>query len=313
MNPDPSRLHAIQAVYSYYLPEVREVISKLVADYPHEIFLRSVDPGLDDFHVPIIEEFLAYWNDELPALNGFAHRYPTAGSEEFIREYISSLKDDFIYVFEGEYEGYGEVSKTRGIKTVELTIDTDPASLDPGVFFISNPSARNGNILDESVILRVAEAGHRVFYDLAYLGSTEHHVFDVSHPNIVAVATSFSKTFGLFYYRVGFGFSRDPVDALWANKWFKSVFALLVAQKVMAEIPSRALAKKYLPIQKQIVDAIEKDTGIPLLASEAFYIAHVPDVDALCDGARRILAPFARGPITRLCLTPYFQEWERGA
>ena len=310
MSHDPTALRAIQAVYSYYLPEVREVISELVADYPHEVFLRSVDPGLDDFHEPIIQRFVDYWSQEVPALPGFPNRYPTSGSEEFIREFISTLADESLYVFEGEYEGYKEVGKTRGIQTIEVAIDRDPAELEPGIFFISNPSARDGNILDGALIQRIAEAGHRVFYDLAYLGATASHRFDVSHPNIVAVATSFSKTFGLFYYRVGFGFSRQPIDALWANKWFKSVFALLVAQRVMERIPSRQLHQLYAPRQQQIVETIQRETGIAAQASDAFLIAHVPDAHGLGERARQALAPFRRGPHVRLCLTPYFQELE---
>jgi histidinol-phosphate/aromatic aminotransferase/cobyric acid decarboxylase-like protein len=308
---DPSKLRAIQAVYSYYLPEVREVISRLVADYPHDVFMKSVDPGLDDFHVPIAEQFADYWHADVPALNDFPHRYPTSGSEEFIREYISSLEDEFIYVWEGEYEGYKEVCKTRGIRTVEIPFGADPKSLKRGIFFISNPSARDGNILQDAVIREVAEAGHRVFYDLAYLGATDFHLFDVSHPNIVAVATSFSKTFGLFYYRQGFGFTRKPVDALWANKWFKSVFALLVAQKVMAEIPSEKIRERYLPIQKEIVAEVAKETGLPLLPSDAFLIASVRDPSALTAAQADAVADFRRGPHVRLCLTPYFQEREK--
>jgi histidinol-phosphate/aromatic aminotransferase/cobyric acid decarboxylase-like protein len=308
---DPNKLRAIKAVYSYYLPEVREVISRLVVDYPHDVFMKSVDPGLDDFHVPIAEQFVAYWRADVPALSHFPHRYPTAGSEEFIREFISSLEDESIYVWEGEYEGYKEVGKTRGIQTVEVPFDTDPKTLSPGIFFISNPSARDGNILNDDAIHAVAEAGHRIFYDLAYLGSTSSHTFDVSHNNIVAVATSFSKTFGLFYYRQGFGFTRTPVDALWANKWFKSVFALLVAQKVMDEIPPGLIREKYLPVQREILATMRSETGLPLSASDAFLIASIENPEGLNAAQAKAVAKFRRGPHVRLCLTPYFQEWEK--
>ncbi len=107
---------AITTVYSYYLPEIRELITHLTARFPHDVFLRSISPGLDDFHHPIIDKLVAAHRHDVPALGGFAHRYPTAGAEEGIREYLTMLASRDIrqiYVWKGDYEGYREVAKTR--------------------------------------------------------------------------------------------------------------------------------------------------------------------------------------------------------
>jgi histidinol-phosphate/aromatic aminotransferase/cobyric acid decarboxylase-like protein len=186
---------AITTVYSYYLPEVRGLITQLTREYPHEVFLRSIEPGLDDFHHPIIEKLMAYHREDVPALPQFAHRYPTSGSEEGIREYMTLLQSQgvrHIYTWKGDYEGYREVAKTRGLGVMELELDAEPNQFPPGHWFLSNPSARDGNIVPAEKITAIAEAGHEVFYDLSYLASTHPYRFDVSHPNISAVAISFS-------------------------------------------------------------------------------------------------------------------------
>lgn len=311
MTPFP----AITTVYSYYLPEVRRVVDGLVRDYPHDVFLRSVHPGLDDFHEPILERLVDRHRDDVAGLRDFPWRYATSGSEEGIREVLTTLAVrgvTSIHMLRGDYEGFREVAKTRGIATIEVEADADPRALTPGYFFLSNPSARDGNLLDPTWIEAVLAAGHQVFYDLSYLESTPGARFDLSHPGVFAAVISFSKPFGLFYYRVGFTFAREPIDALYGNKWFKSVFALLLADRVMAEIPRGAIRDRVAPLQREIVTALARDYGLPLRASDAFLLAHIAPADALVLGAeeRAEIQRFARADGYRFCLTPLYQERE---
>ncbi len=304
-------IRAIQAVYSYYLPEVRQIISDLAGEFPHDVFLKSVTPGLDDFHEPIIGQFLEYQSGAVPGLSSYGNRYPTAGSEEFIREYITQLDARKIHVLEGEYEGYREIARTRGIETVEVPFEKNPADFEPGDWFLSNPSARDGNIIDDGHVQAICEAGHKLFYDLSYLGSTPFHRFDVGHPNIAAVAVSFSKSYGLFYNRVGFGFSREPLDVLYANKWFKNIFSLLIAQRLMETLPPGRVPEKYKPVQARIVETINAEEGLRMEASDAFLIARLGPTDGLDGEQRKSIEKFRRGPGHRFCLTPYFMEFEK--
>lgn len=306
---------AITTVYSYYMPEIRELITDLTKEYPHDVFLRSISPGLDDFHQPIIDKLVAAHARDVPHLEQFAHRYPTAGSEEGIREYMTLLQSsgvERIYVWEGDYEGYRETARTRNITAIEVNYDCDPATLPPGHWFLSNPSARNGMIVPPEKIEAIAEAGHKVFYDLSYLGTTGPTVFDLSHPNVVAAAISFSKPYGLFYYRVGFTFCREPIPALYANKWFKNVYGLLVAEKILDEINLDGLAYKYKAEQSHIIAEIERAFGLGLSASDAFLLAKLPATDAarLSDEQKETILKFRRGDWYRFCLTPHFLERE---
>lgn len=307
---------AITTVYSYYLPEIRALITRLTREYPHDVFLRSIKPGLDDFHLPIMQRLVEVHAASLPHLSELTNRYPTAGSEEGIREYLTHLRSlgiDSIYVWEGDYEGYREVAKTRGLEVKEIAFDQDPARLAPGHWFFSNPSARNGQLLPENKVQAILNAGHKVFYDLSYLSSTAPHVYDLSHPNVDAVAISFSKPFGLFYYRIGFLFSRAPIPVLYANKWFKNVFGLLVADRLLNEIDLPALAARYKGIQASIVEQLNHDHDLGIAASDAFLLAHLPmqAAQGLTPTQRQLIGRFRRGEYYRFCLTPYFEAYEK--
>ena len=280
---DLNGLKAITTVYSYYMPEIRELITSLTRDYPHEVFLRSVSPGLDDFHQPIIAKLVASHRHDVPHLGEFAHRYPTSGSEEGIREYLTLLQaagEKSIYVWKGEYEGYREIARTRNLGVVELDADTDPATLPRGHWLLSNPSARDGMIVPPERIRAICDAGHQVFYDLAYLGMTDPAVYDLSHPNIAAAVISYSKPFGLFYYRIGFTFSRAGIPVLEANKWFKNIYGLLIADRVLDTIDLPQLTRKYKRLQAEIVAAINAELGLALAPSDAFLLARLPAGDA---------------------------------
>jgi histidinol-phosphate/aromatic aminotransferase/cobyric acid decarboxylase-like protein len=304
---------AITTVYSYYLPEIQELITRMTRDYPHEVFLRSITPGLDDFHQPVIDRLIAFHGADVPGLSGYAHRYPTAGAEEGIREYLTFLQGkgvDQIYMWEGDYEGYREVAKTRNIEAVSVPYGSDPRSLSPGYWFLSDPCARNGMIVPVDLRNAILEAGHKMFYDLSYLGTTPPHVFDASHPNIEAVTISFSKPYGLFYYRIGFTLFREAIPTLYANKWFKNIYGLLIADKILGEIDQTALAKKYKAIQAEIVAGINRDFPLGLSESDAFLLAKLPTAEAaqLPDELQAMIARYRRGEWFRFCLTPYFLE-----
>lgn len=308
---------AITTVYSYYMPEVRKLVDEVIENYPHEVFLKSVTPGLDDFHVPIIDRLVAHHKADVPSLSKFKYRYPTSGSEEGIREYMTQLQSrgvKQIYMFKGDYEGYREVAKTRDIETTEVTIGSDYSQLEPGYWFLSSPSARDGNILPEEEIQKICNAGHKIFYDLAYLGATDFHKFDLSHPNIIAGVVSFSKPYGLFYYRIGFTFTMEEIPSLYANKWFKNIYGLIIADQVVQKINQKDFSAHYKKIQKEIINNINKEFELGLEPSDAFLLANLSVESASKLSAEQLafIERFKRDNGYRFCLTAYFQEYEQG-
>jgi len=290
---------------------------------------------LDTIHEPIIDRVVRAYKKLVPALGNFKYRYPTAGSSEGILHLLAALKagklleetccEPPISVIEGEYEGYGEYAKAldMGVNFTEYApeeaLDCSPrgcySSDDrPRVWFISNPSARNGNIINNRFINELCDRGHKVILDLAYVGMTKPHEFDVSHKNIIAVVMSLSKPYGVFRFRVGgFTFSRRPVESLFANKWFKDVPALLTALRLVEGIPPGSLYKRYEDLQKLSVEHMREHTGLPIKRSDVFLLAWMQKVykKGLSNKQRRQVSAFKRGDGYRFCLTPYFEEFER--
>jgi hypothetical protein len=302
-NEKEEKLKATRTVYCYYFPEIREIIDQAVKEYPHKVFLSSINPGLDNFHIPIIEKFVQYNKKLVFGLNNFPFKYFTEGSRQGIFHLLVELKvkepNILFYTLKGEYEGYKEYAVRLGIKVQEISEDEDFSKLESGVFFISNPSGRDGNIIPNQLIEGICKY-HRVIYDIAYLGLTKEHNFDVSYPNIIAVLASMSKSFGMYYYRAGFAFTKEPMETLIANKWFKNIFSLIITEKVLDNIKPQQFYEKYHLLQEKIIFNLNEKYNLSLKASDVFLLANT----------KSYIEPFMRDKFCRLCLTPYFLEEE---
>ncbi len=338
-----NELKAMKAVYCYFFPEIRVLMREVAAALPDSMFLVTTpleevkqaigslfDPpldfpskpdgtvDLDELHVPVIERVVKAYKSWAPALGNFPYSYPTSGSSEGLFHILAEfnakgIKD--INVLSGEYEGYGSYAEHLGMNVNWIDINkTQPNNLEPGIWFISNPSARNGNIIPNEFITSVCEAGHKVVLDLAYAGATKQHEFDVSHENICSVVLSLSKPYGLFRFRIGFAFSRDEMPSLYGNKWFKDDTRLLQGLKIVEEIGPGTLYKRYHAVQSDIIDNINREPGFGLRASDALLLAYLTNEDAARLSADQLEAVerFKRGSeFYRFCLTPYFEIREK--
>jgi len=298
--------------------EAREIIKPL--NFNPELEVPATQEGkvdLDMIHEPILDRVVDAYSQAAPGLREYRWRYPTMGSSEGIFHLLSKLKREGvneIFVPGGEYEGYQEYGKSIGIATTEIDLEnTDPKNIKPGVWFISNPSARNGNIIPNAVINSYCEAGHKVILDLAYIGSTEDYIFDVSHPNIQTVLLSWSKPYGLFWFRIGATFSRTPIDSLYASKWFKDIRRILLGLKVAEEIGPHKLHPVYKSLHKKIITQINTDTGLEMRKSNALLLGYLTeeDVAKLNPEQKAMIQKYARGKGYRFCIEPYYEMAEK--
>ena len=92
MEIQKQKIKATRTVYCYYFPEIRKIVDEVVKNYPHEIFLSSITPGLDNFHIPIIDKFIQYHKKLVPNLNDFPFKYFTEGSRQGIFHFLVELK-----------------------------------------------------------------------------------------------------------------------------------------------------------------------------------------------------------------------------
>ena len=336
-------LDAMKAVYCYHFPEVRSILHEVERVLPDEMYFVTSPAGLvqerisqlfrepieipatpngnvdlDMVHVPIIDRVVRVYSGVVSGLDSFPYIYPTNGSSEGLFHILTRMKvndEDKIYTLDGEYEGYGEQAKNLKmcVETVDPE-DIDPRHLPRGTWFISNPSARDGNALPDDLIYEICDAGHKVYIDLAYAGMTGH-TFDVNpHENVEGVVLSFSKPYGVFRHRLGgFAFTRREVPTLYGNKWFKDVPGLFQALKLVEDIGPEGLYPKYKGIQKSIVGEINDDLDLGMRPSDVFLLGNIngKDADALDMYRREIIMNFRRGHNYRFCLTPYFEMREK--
>lgn len=308
-----------KTVYGFMPPAVANALYEDHVGDPDRFRVVS-DGRFERFHRPIVDRYVDWIAPDAPGIRSFPLSYctPTAGSEEAIRELMTHLKEtenaDRVYVLRGDYEGYAAVAATRGLPCLPLTLD-GLLEAPSGWVVLSTPSSIDGNVVLPSIVRSICDR-HRVVLDLAYLGTTDPaHGIDVSHPNVYAVLTSFSKPFGMFYYRVGFAFTRTEVPAFLANRrWFKNVPGLLAADAVIRGVDRAALRRTMVAAQTRALAELAA-AGWALRASDSHLLAHLlPDEAASLDeDSRDALAPYARAHGYRLCLTPSYERLFRTA
>jgi hypothetical protein len=334
---------AMKAVYCYFLPEVRPLLHEVEAALPDDMWFVTTPAAevrknletlfnpplelpetkdgnidLDEIHVPVIERILAAYSDTIANLDDFDFRYPTSGSSEGLFHLLAKYSArgvKSINLLQGEYEGYAAYAEHLGMNVNWINPDkTDIKKLHPGLWFISNPSARDGNIIPNEVIMELCDLDHKVVLDFAYVGATADYNFEINHSNIDAVVMSFSKPYGVFRFRIGgFAFTRDETPSLYGNKWFKDTLRLMQALKLAEAIGPSAIYERYLPLQTEIVGELNEVFGLGLRVSDSFLLAHLKTEDiARLDGQQLdMIAPYQRGTMYRFCLTPYFEIKEK--
>lgn len=336
------KFEAMKSVYCYYFPEVRPLVREVERALPDDMFLvttpasevetaisglfaeplampRNADGciDLDAIHEPVIERIVEAYSNTVPALKNFSYSYPLAnGSSEGIFHILAKLRTggaDGINMLNGEYEGFGAQANNLRMRADSHDTDSDFRKIKHGTWFVSNPSAIDGNVLPDGLISEICNAGHDIVLDLAYVGSTSPRTYDVSDERIKAVVMSFSKPYGVFRQRIGgFLFSREEIQTLYGNKWFKDTKRLLQALKLAESVGPEGLHKKYCGVQKATVDHINSQHGLSMRSSDALLIGNIKDDSGLDAYQKEMISAFKRGSGYRFCLTPYFERFERG-
>lgn len=305
----PEGAQPLTTVYSYYLPEAREAAQRALTPLPHGLLLENLYPGLDELHQPLVDAYIDTFAGQVRGWETLPHRYPTAGSSEGLFHLMAAHAAEPdrlpLYQLDGEYQGYAAYAAALGLPMISLSAD-DLLTAPPGRVFISHPSALDGNLLDADLLAGVVDR-HRVVLDLAYLGTTRPLDVDLDHENIDAVVVSFSKPFGLYYYRVGLCFSRRDLPSLYGNKWFKNALSLQVGTTLLNDVDVEKLRRRYAAKQLEAVRRASDALGVQLAPSDVWLLAHLPTGER----PSAALEPFRRGDGYRVCLTAYLMQMER--
>lgn len=329
INPD----HIMTEVYSYPFPEVRQLIESTRLDpqfmrntlpvdearqylapyaFTPQLDLPATADGslnLDELHVPVMDRIQAKVEQSLPGLSTFEHRYPCHGSSPamfaLLAEWHAQGTLQSLAVLEDEYEGYAAYADALAIPITRYA-RLDGHALKPGeVWFVSNPSATDGNWIDRTTWEAFVNAGHEIVYDAAYVGLTQNGTVDVSAPNIRAVLTSPSKIFGVFRYRAtGITYTREPVKSLYGTKWFKDIGALLDTLQFYESFEQNELARMYREQQAHITAALSRYIQADIQPSDVLLLAnYTGKLPAAFDA-------FKRGKVYRFGLTKLFEDFE---
>lgn len=302
-------------VLCFPFPEVRETLNTL--RLPEEFLLPTLTPseaedmlltggytfepglvipedsrdsrGLVDFeamHTPVINRIALRQEMQLPGLAGFEHRYPVAGSSmsihllmaEWSRKAIDPMTE--LAVIEGEYDGYA--FSAAGLNLPVYTVASLEEAGEPvkgRIWFVSNPSATDGNWHDQEAWQEFIAAGHDVVYDAAYVDLTaDEHPLDVSADNIKAVITTPSKAFGVFWNRLtGVTYTREPIISLIDTMWFKNVPALMDTLMLYETFEANQLPRQYSKQQQKICQALGELVGKDISPSDTLLLAHTDE------------------------------------
>ena len=321
-----------KTVYSFYYPEVENVVNDFLRNVNNDFHSRYYDSASnkqDKYHLTFLDKF-KQWSKPVLDIDWseFPHSYPTGGASEAIREQIVYLKTqgyEILYVLEGEYEGYEAIAKTMNFEIVKVPVNIFndfSYSFDKekkSIFFVSNPNSINGNTLpklDEFMIYMDCEFPNIRFYvDIVYIGTltTSDYTIMLKQPNIDGVFFSLSKSFGVYYHRVGGCFLKHENPLLYGNKWFKNLLSMQLGEKLMDSFDVHYLPSKYKNVKRKAIKNINAMCGNEVLLDETSecVILTTSTNRLLGDSLFQDLAREKNKKDVRICLTSQMEKLAR--
>lgn len=320
LNASLLRAGASKTVYALVTPETEAVKASVFGDAgsaDREAYLdqfRDAWTGKQDaYH----EEFFSTWLlwssrvVDLPK-DEFPFYYPTAGASEPIRQIIFDLAarspKSSVHFFEGEYEGYKAMAEAAGLRVVQhvrsiADIRLYGAEIPSGdLFFISQPSAIDGNVWNDFNEFVDLMPSNSVIADVTYVGAVPQSAietrFNLGATSIRNVVFSLSKPFGAYYDRIGGVFCRTEDLGLFGNRWFKSLTAIRIGTKLMEAHGVFDYPDLYGKDQRRMVSQINRVFGEQFVPSDVYILANAPL------GSTDLSNYLRRGGTQRICLTP---------
>ena len=109
--------------------------------------------------------------------------------------------------------------------------------------------------------------------------TTDNHPVDVFAPNIRAVFTSPSKTFGVFNHRLtGVAYTREEEASLGSTDWYKDVPDLFETAELYRKFGPHELPRMYKQQQLIICEALGRLAGGALIKpSDNILMAHTDE------------------------------------
>ncbi len=290
-----------KTVYALTSSLAEDVKKKVFSSPDYYDWFREAWTGKQD---QLHKEFADKWVEwSLPVVDfnrdNYPFFYPTAGASEGIRQIIFEFGvagGKNIHIFEGEYEGYKAMAQAANLNLVEHKRDALP-ELEEGVdlFFLSQPSAIDGNVWSGYNNFISSMARNTVFVDVTYVGVANIlGPINLDAPSIKYVAFSLSKPFGVYYDRIGGLWAREESLGLFGNMWFKNISSLLIGCALLEYSDVYLMYDRLHPYQKKVC----KEHG--LAPSDVAILGSRP----IGPNPSEMDKYLQRGDGVRICLTP---------
>lgn len=334
-NPRPDLNHilldagASKTVYALVTPETESAKDALLGNRGSatrnaylDLFREAWTSKQDALH----EEFFDGWHRwSQPVVDldrsRFPFYYPCNGASEPIRHLIFKWAvDNSLYVagdpqpihfFKGEYEGYKAMAEAALTGWTEHNREdwrNIPTSFIGGErFFISAPSAIDGNVWEDFNAFLQAMPPRTVAVDCTYVGAVPEIAikerFNLNADSVHSIIFSLSKPFGVYYDRIGGIFTRKEDPGLFGNKWFKNLTSLKLGTTLMEKHDVFSLPHQYAEMQRLATASASQGLGFDFSPSDVFLLANSDDQ------ADTPMANYLRraGKL-RICVTPGIAE-----
>lgn len=297
----PETEAAKRATFGRFIPEQAEYF---------DMFREAWTGKQDALH----EEFFDTWYEWSKPVVFFARKhypyyYPTAGASEALRQLIFDMaahshNSPVIHIFAGEYEGYKAMAEAAGLSVMEHDRSAWPdqaVTISEGDrFFISQPSAIDGNIWSKFNDFLATMPANSVVADITYVGAVSEvrDRFELDSTSVSNIVFSLSKPFGGYYDRIGGVFCRTENLALFGNRWFKNLTSLAVGTKLLQHNDVFSLPKKYRFAQTRALVHASSELRMDFLPSDVFILGTAAPTNT---GIGRYLS---RAGKPRICITP---------
>lgn len=318
-------------VYALPWKESEEVVKRLWREAPYDdLYGDPYRRRQDEEHVTLIEGYKRWAVPIVDGLEEYEFPYAANGSSDAIRDAIAILiktKDPGarLHIFNGDYEGAVAYAQGLGVEVVqherkkEILKKMGERTTPGDFFYISQPSSLDGNVWEDYDLFMAvtADSGLQVMVDLAYVGAVAKEFnIDVSHPHISAVFFSLSKSFGVYYHRIGGGFFREPNPLLFGNIWFKNVFSQRLGAELMERYSVYEIPRRYRPLQEEAVTWVNDQLGTEMTPSDVILLGAQPLLQGRATIEDERLQVLYRGGVAdgflRACLTAWMNTRLRG-
>ena len=268
-------------------PWIRSPRFKLINSLLKDINVSDVYSEKNKHQLTDVMLKFRIWVSEIIDLSDFQHMYFVNGATDAIHQWHATEKREW-QVINGDYTYGRRISQTGELLSLsELSKDR--------VLYISNPSAIDGNYLDDDVIDHINSIGCPVILDMAYVGATKKKTTKLLN-NVEQVWFSFSKGWGLAEQRLGLVFSKTPHQSLevmyQVDVW--NYTGVTIIDKLISNFEVDHIYNLMLKHQIKIC------YDWKLIPSDTYLIANT--VDEEYKERRR------NGKNARLCLTPIMYE-----